>query len=57
MDSRDACFCIFLPSVVIQIHFMGAEIPGFDFPNRFSGGTLSHYSNDGTGKLIFNKVK
>jgi hypothetical protein len=43
--------------VGIQKHFMVADIPGFDFPNRLSGLTTSLFSRDGIGKLIFNKVK
>jgi hypothetical protein len=41
----------------IQENFMGAEIPGFDLPNRFSGLITSQFSRDGNGKLIFYKVK
>jgi hypothetical protein len=36
---------------------MGAEIPGFDLPKRFSGLTMSPFSRYGIGKLIFHKVK
>jgi hypothetical protein len=36
---------------------MVAEIPGFDLPNWLSGLTMSLFSRDGIGKLIFNKVK
>jgi hypothetical protein len=45
------------PSVGIQRHFMVAEIPGFDLPNRLSGLTMPLFSRDGIVKLIFNKVK
>jgi hypothetical protein len=44
-------------SVGIQKHFMAAEIPGFEFPNRLSDLTTSLFSRDGIGKLVFNKVK
>jgi hypothetical protein len=46
-----------VPSVGIQKHFMGAEIPGFGLPNWFSGLTTSCFFRDGIGKLIFNKVQ
>jgi hypothetical protein len=40
----------------IQKHFMGAEIPRSDLPNRFSGLTTSRFSRDGIGKLVFKKI-
>jgi hypothetical protein len=43
--------------VGIQKHFMVAEIPGFDLPNRLSDLTTLLFSRDGIGKLIFNEVK
>jgi hypothetical protein len=35
---------------------MGAEIPGFDMPNLFSGLTMSCFSRDGICKLILIKL-
>jgi hypothetical protein len=46
----------FVPSVGIQKHFMGAEIPGFDLPNRFFGQTTSYFFRDGIVNLFTMKL-
>jgi hypothetical protein len=47
----------YVPCVGIQKHFMGAEIPGLYFPNKFSGPNYVRFLQKGIGKLIFNKIK
>jgi hypothetical protein len=43
--------------VGIQNHIIGAEIPGFDLPNRFFGRTTSGFFRDGDSTLISNTYK
>jgi hypothetical protein len=51
------CHRGFEPSLGIHKHFVGVEIPGFDFSNQFSGLTMSLLFGDGIHRVIFKKHK